>query len=163
VFHASNSKVKIKKITVEFGDAKFDLKVRIPLKAEMEQIMAKISNPDQAKVEQSFKKYADPIKDAVAKGGGEFLEQLNKDKEYIKITDDDVIMDGNSVKQVATLNVMWQTKVEEYFHLLQSELDEPITENFEEISAEFPDEAIKKIVEDIEQAIKPDYVSVKKN
>ena len=36
-------------------------------------------------------------------------------------------------------------------------------ETFEQIEQEFPDEVIKKIVDEIEKAIKPTYDSVKKN
>jgi hypothetical protein len=74
-----------------------------------------------------------------------------------------MIVDGNSVKQVATFNAMWETKVEEFFHLLQSENGEAIDETYEQISEEFPEPVIRQIVEDIESAIKPDYKTAKKN
>ena len=58
---------------------------------------------------------------------------------------------------------MWETKVEEYFHLLQSETGEPVNESYEEIAEEFTEPVIRQIVEDIEAAIKPDYKTAKKN
>jgi len=88
---------------------------------------------------------------------------LNSDKETIVIKDKDIEVNGTSVRQVATFTAIWESRVEEYFHLLQSENGEVITESFEEISAEFPDIAIKEILEAIEGAIKPDYKSAKKN
>jgi len=88
---------------------------------------------------------------------------LNADKQIITVLDDDMIVDGNSVKQVATFNAMWETKVEEFFHLLQSENGEAIDETYEQISEEFPEPVIRQIVEDIESAIKPDYKTAKKN
>ena len=79
------------------------------------------------------------------------------------VTDDDVLVQGSSVRQVATFQAMWETKVQEYFHLLQSETGEPITETYDEIAEEFPEPVIKQMVEDIESAIKPDYKTAKKN
>jgi hypothetical protein len=61
------------------------------------------------------------------------------------------------------MSIMWQSKVEEYFHLLISETGEPINETFDQIEQEFPDEVIKTIVDEIDKAIKPTYDSVKKN
>ena len=96
-------------------------------------------------------------------GGEEFLKAINKDKDFIIVKDNDIIVDGNSIRNVATLSVMWEIKVEQYFYLLVSETGEPITESFEEISKEFPEDVIKQIVNEIEKVIKPDYSSVKKN
>jgi hypothetical protein len=47
--------------------------------------------------------------------------------------------------------------------LLISESGEAITETYEEITAEFPEFAVKEIIDAIEQAIRPDYKTVKKN
>jgi hypothetical protein len=58
---------------------------------------------------------------------------------------------------------MYELKVEEYFHLLQSETGEPVNESFEEIGEELPEAVIKLILEKIEQAVKPDYNTAKKN
>ena len=56
-----------------------------------------------------------------------------------------------------------EVQIEEYFHLLQSESGEPITETYEQISAEFPEQVIKEIVAQIDAAIRPDYKTAKKN
>jgi hypothetical protein len=155
--------VKIKKIEVTVGNVNFNLRVRVPLKREMELMLEKISSPDDELVESIYQKLSAPIKESVAQGGDEFLEAMNKENQVIKITDDDVILDGNSVRQVATFTAMWETKVQEYFHLLQSENGEPIDETYEQITEEFPEPVIRQIVEDIESAIKPDYKTAKKN
>jgi hypothetical protein len=154
---------KIKKITVELGEISFDLKVKIPLKKEMEKIIEEISIPNPEKIELIYNKYAEPIKKSIEDGGANFLEIINKEKETIIVLDNDIVIDGSSIKQVATLSAMYEKKVEKYFSLLQSEIGEPINESFAEISDEFPEQVIKHIVEEIEKAIKPTYDSVKKN
>tara|TARA_R110000868_G_scaffold45394_2_gene150615 strand:+ start:1259 stop:1780 length:522 start_codon:yes stop_codon:yes gene_type:complete len=154
---------KIRTLNIKLGDAAFDLKVRIPLKKEMEEISLRITSPAEEKIEAIYQTLATPILAVVKDSAEGFLEALNSDKETIVIKDKDIEVNGTSVRQVATFTAIWESRVEEYFHLLQSETGEVITESFSEIAAEFPDIAIKEILEAIEGAIKPDYKSAKKN
>ena len=93
----------------------------------------------------------------------EFIKAINAEKETIKVIEDDIILDGTSMKQVASMTAIWENQVEEFFHLLISDTGEPITETFAEISEEFPEQIIKEIVSQIDQAIRPDYKTAKKN
>jgi hypothetical protein len=154
---------KIKKIDIELGEVKFSLKVRIPLKHEMESLTEKIANPDPEKVNVIYENLTKSIKQAIEEGGDDFLKVLNGDKETIKVTDDDIVIDGTSTKQVANMTAIWETQVEEYFHLLQSETGEAINETFKDISEEFPEQVIREIVTAIDGAIRPDYKTAKKN
>lgn len=153
----------IKTITVDLGDVKFNLRVRIPLKKEMEEMTTRIVSPSEERINKIFERFAAPIKKTIADGGKDFLKAINEGKETIKIVGDDLIIDGKSVKQVANFAAIEETRIEEYFHLLISENGEPITETYDEITAEFPEFAVKEILETIEQAIRPDYKTVKKN
>lgn len=155
--------VKIRTIQVKVGDVSFPLRVRVPIKREMEKIVETISKPDQAHVDEIFERLAAPVKKAVQEGGENFLETLNSNKETILVTDSDVIIDGTSVRQVALFSAMYEAKVEAYFHLLQSETGEPIDETYEQIAEEFPEQVIRQILEDIEAAVRPDYKTAKKN
>jgi hypothetical protein len=154
---------KIKKIDIELGEVKFTLKVRIPLKHEMELITEKIANPDPEKVELIYNDLTKTMKQSLEDGGEEFLKLLNSEKETIKITDDDIIINGTSTRQVSNMTAIWQTQVEQYFHLLESETGDPIDETYEQISSEFPEQIIKEIVTAIDGAIRPDYKTAKKN
>lgn len=162
-YDAVKEQTKLKTITIELGAVKFDLKVRVPLKREMESMMEKIAKPEQALVEKIYNRLANPVRESVQEGGEDFLKAINEEKQTIVMTDDDILLDGQSVRQVATFAAMWETKVEEYFHLLQSETGEPVNESYEEIAEEFTEPVIRQIVEDIEAAIKPDYKTAKKN
>lgn len=154
---------KIKRVTVDLGDVKFDIRIRVPLKKEMEEINAKIVSPSEERINKIYDKFAAPLRATLEEGGKDFLEALNKDRKAIEVLDDDLIVDGKSVKQIANFAAIDETRVEEYFHLLVSETNEPVTENYEEITAEFPEFAVQEILKAIEQAIKPDYKTVKKN
>jgi hypothetical protein len=154
---------KIKKIDIELGEVKFSLKVRIPLKHEMESITEKIANPDPEKVELIYSDLTKTMKQSLEDGGEEFLKLLNSEKETIKVTDDDIIINGTSTRQVSNMTAIWQTQVEQYFHLLESETGDPIDETYEQISSEFPEQIIKEIVTAIDGAIRPDYKTAKKN
>jgi hypothetical protein len=153
----------IKTITVDLGDVKFNLRVRIPLKKEMEEMTTRIVSPSEERINKIFERFSAPIKKTIEDGGDEFLKAINDGKETIKIAGDDLIIDGKSVRQVANFAAIEETRIEEYFHLLISENGEPITETYDEITAEFPEFAVKEILETIEQAIRPDYKTVKKN
>lgn len=155
--------VKIKKIEIIVGSVIFNLRVRVPLKREMEQMLERISNPSPELIEKIYERMSKPLRESIAEGGDDFLEVLNKEKQVITVLDDDIVLDGNSVKQVATFTAMWETKVQEFFHLLQSESGEPINETYEQIAEEFPEAVIRQIVEDIEASVKPDYKTAKKN
>ncbi len=72
---------KIKKATVDLGEVKFDIRVRVPLKKEMEEITAKIVNPPEDKVAKLYDKFAAPLRKTLEEGGKEFLEAINKEKQ----------------------------------------------------------------------------------
>ena len=162
-YEKSRDQAKIKTIELEVGNARFNLRMRIPLKKEMEEIIEKVSKPDALVVEKIYDRLASPLKKTLADGGEEFIKAMNANESTITVLDDDILLQGSSVRQVATFTAMWETKVEEYFHLLQSETGEAINETYEEIAEEFPESIIKQLVEDIEAAIKPDYKTAKKN
>jgi len=159
----AQDKVKLKTIPVEIGDAKFSLRVRIPLKKEMEVLIENISNPNKEKIEEIYKRLSAPVVESISQGGPDFLSSINANKEMIRLTDDDIFVEGTSIRQVAIMSAMWESRVEVYFHLLQSETGEIINETYAQISEEFPEQVIRQIVEDIESAIRPDYKASKKN
>lgn len=157
------AETKLKTIHIDLDDVKFDLKVRVPLKKEMEEITAKILTPDQKRVDKIFKRLTDPMIKALDEGGEDFVKALNDKKQTLVKTDDDLIVDGTSVRQVANFSAIEENKVEQYFHLLVSETGEPVNETYEQITEEFPEFVIREIVAEIDKAIKPDYKTVKKN
>ncbi len=158
-----SEELPIRKITVDLGEVKFALRVRVPLKKQMEEINARILTPNEAKIEALYQTLSAPMRKTLEESGEDFVKALNERNKTVQMTDDDLIIDGTSVRQIAQLQAMEQAKVEEYFHLLISETGEAITETFEQITEEFPEFVVKEIVEAIQGAIAPDYKATKKN
>ena len=162
-YESIKNATKQKKIKITFNDVECELKVRVPFKREMEEITAKISLPNEELVEAIYTILSTPIKETVTNAGDGFIDAVNAEGDKLKITDNDVIVDGTSVRQVATVSAIWQTQVEQYFSLLLTESGEPVNETFDQISEEFPEYAIREIVAKIGDAIKPNYEDTKKN
>jgi hypothetical protein len=157
------NELPVRKITVDLGEVKFDLRVRVPLKKQMEELNARILNPEADKVEAIYQSLSAPMRTTLTEGGEEFVKALNENNKTIVMTDDDLVIDGTSIRQVAQLQAMEHTKVEEYFRLLVSETGEPITETYDQITDEFPEFVVKEIVSAIQGAVAPDYKTTKKN
>jgi hypothetical protein len=155
--------INVRKVSVDLGEVKFDIRVRVPLKKQMEELSARIVSPTQEKVDAIYESLSAPMRSTLQEGGEEFLKALNERKQTIVVTDNDLVIDGTSIRQIAQLQAMEQSKVEEYFRLLVSETGEPVNETYDQITAEFPEFVVKEIVTAIQEAIAPDYKTTKKN
>jgi len=162
-YESIRAAARIKTIKVAINDMECELKVRVPVKREMDEITAKLSTPDADLVEKLYEEMAGPLKATMASVEDGFLEALNADGEKMSFTDNDVIVSGTSVRHIATLSALWQRQVEMFFGLLQTETGEPVTESFQEIADEFPEAVIRDIVKSIDEAIRPSYKDAKKN
>lgn len=162
-FEAVSQNIKTRTIHIDLEGVKFDLKVRVPLKKEIEEITQRIVTPPKEKVDAIYNDLAAPILKTLDEGGEDFQKALNQDASMIVKTEDDLIVQGNSVRNVAQFSAIERQRIEEYFALLVSETGEPVNENYDQIVAEFPEFVVKEIVQAIDYAIKPDYKTVKKN
>ena len=162
-YESIRAAARIKTIKVAINHMECELKVRVPVKREMDEITAKLSTPDADLVEKLYEEMSGPLKATMASVEDGFLEALNADGEKMSFTDNDVIVSGTSVRHIATLSALWQRQVEMFFGLLQTETGEPVTESFQEIADEFPEAVIRDIVKSIDEAIRPSYKDAKKN
>jgi hypothetical protein len=129
----------------------------------MEEMQAAIHTPEQTIVDAIYKRLSEPLLSTVSTEDGGFLDALNADGEKLKITDNDVIVSGTSIRQVAMMTAIWQVQVERYFALIQTPTGEPVDESYDEIAEEFPEASIREIITKIDQAIRPNYGDTKKN
>jgi hypothetical protein len=162
-YESIRAAARIKTIKVAINDMECELKVRVPVKREMDEITTKLNTPDTDLVEKLYLDMAGPLKESVASVEEDFLAALNADGEKMRFTDNDVIVNGTSVRHIATLTALWQRQVELFFSLLQTETGEPVTETFKEIADEFPEAVIRDIIKSIDEAIRPSYQDAKKN
>jgi hypothetical protein len=162
-YEAIRASARLKTITVELNDVQFELKVRVPVKREMDDITTLLTSQDAELIEQKYKELSDPLRKTIAETDEGFLDALNSEGEKIKFTDDDVIVNGTSIRQIATLTAMWQRQVEVFFGLLHTATGEPVNETYDEIAEEFPEAVIREIIKKIDEAIRPSYKDAKKN
>lgn len=142
-YQAKREELRIRKF--QLGGHTF--KVRVPVVAETDAMFKRISEPDESKIQATYDKLAQPMmqfKDDAEKNGFEFIE-------------DDIIINGNSLRQTAKTQVMTQARITEYIKLLvpvEGTMDD-IT--YEDIEAEFPMSTQLALIEKITEVISPTY------
>lgn len=139
----SNLRIK----SFELGGHTF--KVRVPLTKEMEEITARIQEVSDKELQERYEKMTSGFRN------GEKIEG-------IEITDDDVVVDGRSTKELAKTAIQAEQRVVEYFKLLVIDGDlEGLT--YQEIENEFPFQVQLEIISKVSDAIQPGYKEQRKN
>ena len=139
----SNLRIK----SFELGGHTF--KVRVPLTKEMEEITARIQEVSDKELQERYEKMTSGFRN------GEKIEG-------IEITDDDVVVDGRSTKELAKTAIQAEQRVVEYFKLLVIDGDlEGLT--YQEIENEFPFQVQLEIISNVSDAIQPGYKEQRKN
>jgi hypothetical protein len=128
-------------------------KVRIPYVNESDEIYKRINEPDEAKVAEAYKQMTDP------------LMALKDQDAGFTFTDDDVLIEGRSLKEAAKQKIQVEIKITEFVKLLVPEVEGATLDDltYEEIEAEFPMAVQMQLVEKIAEAISPTYKETKGN
>ena len=128
-------------------------KVRIPYVNESDEIYKRINEPDEAKVAEAYKQMTEP------------LMALKDQDAGFTFTDDDVLIEGRSLKEAAKQKIQVEIKITEFVKLLVPELEGASLDDltYEEIEAEFPMAVQMQLVEKIAEAISPTYKETKGN
>jgi hypothetical protein len=136
--------------TKTFQLAGYDFKVRVPLTKELDAMQERIEKFDQAEFQKRFDKMTSSFRDTQAIEG-------------ILVTDEDVIVEGRSTKELVETILQMENRMVEYIRLLvpvNGTLDE-IT--YEDIEAEWPTAVQLEILAKISEAIQPGYKDSRKN
>lgn len=128
------------------GDHTF--KVRVPSVAEIEAIYNYFKNPDQEKVELE---YQNMLKE---------FEGL-KEKEGVEVKDNDMIIEGRSIRETAKNKHILQHRIVEYIKFLIPETGSLEDITYQDVEAEFPLSVQMTLVEKINEVISPDYKDIK--
>jgi hypothetical protein len=126
-----------------------EFKVRVPLTAEMTALQERITNVDPDKAKAKFDEMTKGLRSSPPAG--------------VEVSDDDVVIEGKSTKELVNAVLMMENRVVEYIRLLvpvKGTLDD-IT--YDEIEAEWPLSIQMEIVEKISDAIQPGYKDTRKN
>lgn len=130
----------------ELGDHTF--KVRVPSVSEIEAIYNYFKNPNEEKIELEYQK--------MLKEFGNLQE-----KEGIEVKDNDMIIDGRSMRETAKNKHILQHRIVEYIKFLIPETGSLEDINYEDVEAEFPLSVQMTLVEKINEVISPEYKDIK--
>ena len=130
----------------ELGDHTF--KVKVPSVAEIEAIYNYFKNPNEEKIELE---YQNMLKE---------FEGL-KEKEGVEVKDNDMIIDGRSIRETAKNKHILQHRIVEYIKFLIPETGSLEDINYEDVETEFPLSVQMTLVEKINEVISPDYKDIK--
>jgi hypothetical protein len=129
-------------------------RVRIPLMVESDAIYKKVSNPDDELVEKTYKVITEPL-----------LQFENNQTEEFKFTDNDILVDGRSMREAAKNKAITEARITEFFKLLVPEVEGVSFEDltYSDIEEEFPISVQMMIVEKIGEVISPTYREARGN
>lgn len=129
-------------------------KVRIPLVAESDAIYKKVSDPAEETVEKIYQEITAPLR-----------QFENNQSEEFKFTDDDILVDGRSMREAAKNKAITEARITEFFKLLVPEMESVTLEDltYADIEEEFPIAVQMLIVEKIGEVISPTYREARGN
>lgn len=138
--------------TFELGGHIF--KVRIPLVAESEAIYQKVANPDDETIEKVYQEITAPLR--------KFKDNQTEEFEF---TEDDVLIEGRSMREAAKNKSITEARITEFFKLLVPEIEGVSFEDltYADIQEEFPISVQMQIVEKIGEVISPTYKEARGN
>jgi Mg2+ and Co2+ transporter CorA len=134
--------------TFELGGHVF--KVRIPLSKEMEQIETAITTIDDEVLKQRYEKMSSSFRT------GTLIEG-------VEITEDDVIVEGRSTKDLVRQVIMMEQRIVQFIRLLVPEVGTLNDLTYEEVDAEWPMAVQLEMIAKITEAIQPGYKDSRKN
>jgi hypothetical protein len=149
-YQANKSNMLIR--SFELGGHTF--KVRIPLMAESDAIYKKVSEPDEQIVEFVYQKISEPLR-----------KFENNQTEEFKFVDNDILVDGRSMREAAKNKAITEARITEFFKLLVPELEGASLKDltYQDIEEEFPMSVQMQIVEKIGEVISPTYKEARGN
>ena len=129
-------------------------KVRIPLVAESDEIYKKVSEPDEETIEKVYQEITKPLR-----------QFENNQTEEFQFTDNDILVDGRSMREAAKNKAITEARITEFFKLLVPEMEGVTLEDltYADIEEEFPISVQMQIVEKIGEVISPTYREARGN
>lgn len=129
-------------------------KVRIPLMAESDEIYKNVANPNNELIEKIYQEITEPLR-----------QFENNQTDEFKFVDNDILVNGRSMREAAKNKAITEARITEFFKLLVPELEGASLEDltYKDIEDEFPLSVQMQIVEKIAEAISPTYKETRGN
>jgi hypothetical protein len=142
---------RISVMTRQFELGNHTFKVRVPSVGEIESIYDYFKNPNQDDVDVAFEEMTVGLK--------ELQEDSN---DIIQHIDNDIIVDGRSMREAARNKTVLQHRIVEYIKFLIPETGEmPADLSYKDIEDEWPLAIQLMIVDKINEVISPDYKEIR--
>ena len=146
-FGDSYQKAHLRTKTFELGGHVF--KVRIPLTKEMEQIEEAIEKVNPEDLQARYEKMSASFRTGTVIDG-------------IEITEDDVIIEGRSTKDLVKKIIMMENRMVQFIRLLVPEVGTLDDITYEDIDAEWPMAVQLEMIAKITESIQPGYKDSRK-
>ena len=134
--------------TFELGGHTF--KVRIPLSKELDALHERVKKIDQEEFKKRFDKMTASFRESEAIEG-------------IVVTEDDVVVEGRSTKDLVETILQMEARMVEYIKLLIPENGTLDDLTYEDVEAEWPMSVQLEILAKISESIQPGYKDSRKN
>ena len=134
-------------LTRKFELGEHTFKVRIPSVQEIEAIYNYFKSPDEAKVEAVYQDMVKDLKD---------IEHENIEKK-----DNDIVIEGRSMREAAKNKHVLQYRITEYIKFLVPETGSLEDLTYADVEAEFPLAIQLTLVDKINEVIAPDYKEIR--
>lgn len=123
-------------------------KVRVPLTAESDAMFERLKQPNQELIEKYYK---------------DLTTGITESNEKVEITDNDIIIDGRSLREAAKSKVMIQARITEMIRLLVPEEEgfDMSTITYEMVDELFPFAIQIQLMELIGETVSPNYNTTK--
>lgn len=138
--------------TFELGGHIFT--VRLPLVAESDALYVRITTPEESRIDAVYKEITATL-----------VELKDQATEEFEFKEDDILINGRSMRNAAKTKVMTETRILEYIKLLVPENPENSLADitYEDIEAEWPTSVQIQLVDKIGEVISPSYKESRKN
>ena len=147
-FAGSYNSASLRTKTFELAGHTF--KVRIPLTKELEDIQSRIEKIDQADAQSRYEKMTASFRDSNAIEG-------------VVVTDEDVVVEGRSTRELVKSIIQMETRTLEYMKLLVPDVGDFDNLTYADIDEEFPLPVQLEILSKIAETIQPGYKDSRKN
>lgn len=149
-YEAKRRELLIRKF--ELGGHTF--RVRVPLVSESDEIYRRISEPAPERVEEIYTQMVQPL-----------MQFKDQSSETFTFTDNDVKVDGRSMREAATAKCITETRITEFIKMLVPEVEGENLDDltYGEIEAEWPLSVQLAICEKIGEVISPTYREARGN
>lgn len=156
-FGANYEKLRQEIITRKFELGGFTFRVRVPLVAETDAIYQRISEPDAQRIDEVYQTLVEPLM--------KYKDDEDAKESGFTFLENDILVQGKSMREAAKNKVMTETRIVEYVRLLLPENPENSLADitYADIEAEWPLNVQLALCEKIGEVISPTYKEIKGN